>query len=976
MIEGLNDDEAGYQTEHTAHWRTPQSRNGSGETVPAGEAVVQTGRLLRNRPMIEALNNDEAGYQTEHTAHWRTLQTRGQFRGNRPMMEALNNNEAGYQIEHTAHWGTLQSRGQFRSNRPRARRTMNKTAIKNFAIWARKQLIGAVSQKAFEYEITEGGANDPGLEAVAGRPLTQTEKQQRTQLIVEIKARGYDAVMEEAAYTWFNRFIALRFMEVNGYLPSKVRVFTDESGEFKPEILKQALEIDLEGLDRERVLSYLDVQDNEGLYRYLLITQCNALNEALPYMFEKISNWTELLFPANLLSPDSVLAHMVTDIPEEDWADQVQIIGWLYQYYISEKHDEVVDPLHGKIIKKEDIPAATQLFTPDWIVRYILDNSLGRYWIERYPESELKDKLTYFITPKDGKIQQVNESITPEELTVFDPCVGSGHFLSYAFDILMEIYKESGWSERDAARSIIENNLYGLDIDERAAQLACFSVMMKARKYNRRILNADITLNVMALQESVSMTDEMIYSVASGNSSLEKGLSEIQKAFIHAKELGSIIIPPQLDYEELGSLLTQYIKQVPDDFVGLHIYQENVKTILPLIRQAKILANKYKTVATNPPYLNRYSPILKKYIESYYSDYKGDLFSVFIHRNLVFCDTSSYSGMMTPMVWMFIKTYEPLRNEVIREKSITSLIQFEYSAFEEATVPICSFVLKNCEETTPGLYIRLSDFKGGMDVQRKKTVEAIANTECGYYYETKAENFSKIPGSPIAYWVGEAMLKSFENPTLGDLAEPRQGLATADNNRFLRLWFECVQNRICYNAKSTEEAQQSGKKWFPYNKGGDFRKWYGNNDYVVNWENDGYEIKHIVDDNGKLRSRPQNTNYYFRECATWSLNNSTATAFRHKSSGFIFDVNGMSLFSSNYLNYFIGFCNTNISYEILKFINPSISFQAGDIAKLPIIINDENKEGVEQLVQQNITLSQTDWDSFETSWDFKKHPLI
>ena len=404
---------------------------------------------------------------------------------------------------------------------------MNKTAIKNYAIWARVQLIDAAKQRAYEYEITENGENKTGLDMVGGKLLTKTEKEQRNQLISEINRKGYAQVMEEAAYTWFNRFIALRFMEVNGYLPSKVRVFTDENGTFKPEILKQAMSVELDGLDRSKVLDLLDRQDNEELYKYLLITQCNALNAGLPYMFEKIGGWTEMLFPANLLRSDSVIGKLISDIAIEDWDNEVEIIGWFYQYYISEKHEEVVDPLHGKVVNKEDIPAATQLFTTDWVVRYILDNSLGRYWIERHPESKLHEKLTYFVTPKDGVIPTVNEGILPEELKVLDPCVGSGHFLSYAFDILLEIYRECGWSERDAAKSILENNLYGLDIDDRAAQLACFAVMMKARKYNRRIISADTKLHILSMQDSTSITDELIKYVSKQDGSIRNDLNEI-----------------------------------------------------------------------------------------------------------------------------------------------------------------------------------------------------------------------------------------------------------------------------------------------------------------------------------------------------------------------------------------------------------------------------------------------------------------
>ena len=858
---------------------------------------------------------------------------------------------------------------------------MNKTAIKNYAVWARRKLIESVKQRAFEYDVTEGGANDPGQDAVAGRPLGASEKTQRAQLIAEIKARGYDPVMEEAAYTWFNRFIALRFMEVNGYLPSKVRVFTDENGEFRPEILKQALSMDLDGLDRNRVLALLDAQDNEGLYQYLLITQCNALNEALPYMFETISNWTELLFPANLLRPDSVIGRMISDIPEEDWTDAVEIIGWLYQYYISEKHEEVIDPLHGKIIKKEDIPAATQLFTPDWIVRYILDNSLGRYWIERNPDSSLESKLAYFIKPKNGKIERIDEYIAPEKIKVFDPCVGSGHFLSYAFDVLLEIYRESGWSDRDAAKSIVENNLYGLDIDDRAAQLACFAVAMKARKYNRRILSSNTVLNVMSLRDSVSINDELLSYAAGGNQAIHSGLEKVYQTFIHAKELGSITKLPQIDIDVLKKHIENFLSATPGNLVDLHRHEEIRNNLLPLLKQTEILSLKYEVAATNPPYLNRYSPILKKYIEENYGDYKGDLFSVFIYRNFEFCKPGGYSGFMTPNVWMFIKSYVELRKFVIKTKQITTLIQLAKGAFfKEATVDICAFVLSKEKTDGKGLYLRLEDFKGGMEVQRQKVEEAIADPECKYLFESNQENFSKIPGSPIAYWVGKGMLKSFEYPKLGNVADPRQGLATTDNERFLRLWYECEQKRILFTACSTVEANQSRQKWFPINKGGSYRKWFGDNDYIVNYQNDGKEIKENVLKKYAYLKTPEfvvkNQNYYFRECVSWSDISSSDIAFRYKTHGFIFSNKGNCFFSSNHLFYLLGFCNTKLANNYLKVIAPTINYNVGEIAKLPIILRDEEKNSVEEIVQDNINISKTDWDSFETSWDFKKHPLI
>ena len=857
---------------------------------------------------------------------------------------------------------------------------MNKTAIKNYAIWARIQLIESAKQRAYEYEITEKGENNPNLETIGSGLLSKVEKEQRQQLIAQIRQKGYTQVMEEAAYTWFNRFIALRFMEVNGYLPSKVRVFTDENNAFKPEILKEAMSIELEGLDRSLVLELLDRQDNEALFKYLLIIQCNALSAGLPYMFEKIANWTELLFPANLLRSDSVIGRLISDIDVADWNDEVEIIGWFYQYYISEKHDAVVDPLHGKVVAKEDIPAATQLFTTDWVVRYILDNSLGRYWIERHPDSKLAEKLTYFVTPKDGVIPTVNESISPEELKVLDPCVGSGHFLSYAFDILLEIYREYGWSDRDAAKSIIENNLYGLDIDDRAAQLACFAVMMKARKYNRRIINADTKLHILAMQDSTVMTDELIRFVAGRDASFRNDLNELRIIFNNAKEYGSIISVPQLHYDALYARIREIESAPVESLIDVQYQRSAIEELLPLIQQAEILAGKYDVVATNPPYMNKYSARLKAYIGEHYEEYKGDLFSVFVYRNFGFCKQNGYSGFMTPMVWMFIKTYESLRKFIITKKSFITLIQFEYSAFEEATVPICSFVLKNGLASSSGMYFKLSDFRGGMEAQRIKIEEALNNPECGYYFEADSNNYAKIPGAPVAYWASPAILEDFAKGTrLKEDGDTRQGMATSDNNRFLRLWYEVPFGNVSLHSSNALEAAKTAKKWFPYNKGGDFRKWYGNAEFVINYENDGKEVKdYAVSLYNSVTRTIKSISEYFKPCISWSKISSGSIAFRYYPAGFIFDVAGCCIFykDESTMFYHFAFLNSEVAKSILTMISPTLNYEAGHIASLPIIIDKGKEHRIYNSVDQLITISKCDWDSFETSWDFKYHPLV
>lgn len=852
---------------------------------------------------------------------------------------------------------------------------MNKNAIQKFAVWARVQLIGAVKQRAFAYEIT-GDGDKPELDAASGRLLTNAEKSQRRELIGEIRRKGFDQVMEEAAYTWFNRFIALRFMEVNNYLPSKVRLFTDENGAFKPQILKEAMTVELDGLDRRAVLELLDKQENEALYKYLLITQCNALNAALPGMFEKIANWTELLFPDNLLRADNVLGRMISDIPEEDWRDAVQIIGWLYQYYISRRHEEVIDPIHGKTIKKEDIPAATQLFTTDWVVRYMVDNSLGRYWIERHPESKLAEKLEFFVAPKSGEIEYVDEFVKPEDVKLFDPCMGSGHILVYAFDVLIEIYKESGYTERDAAALIVQNNLFGLDIDDRASQLAFFSVMMKARSYDRRFFSRGIQPNIFAIQESNGVGSVIQHEV-----NADTQMNDISKylfdAFLDAKELGSIITVEPKDYDGYIAYLDGCDRQGQLTMDDADWLQNTRPMLKALARQAKVLAAKYPVVCTNPPYLNKIEGRLKTFVTENYKDYSGDLFSVFIYRNLMSCKQDGYSGYMTPNVWMFIKTYEKLRNYIINGKSIVSLIQMAKGAFfKEATVDVCTFVLKNTKENEKGLYFRLEDFKGGMEVQQQKVLEALADKNCGYFYEADQSNFSKIPGSPVAYWASQNILNAFGNKTLGMIANPKVGLQTGENNRFTRLWYEIPFDNFKVDAHSGVDALNSKKKWFPYNKGGDFRKWYGNNDYVVNWENNGWEIKHFTDDKGKLRSRPQNTETYFHESITWSKISSGTIAFRYKPTGHIYDVAGTSVFAdTTMLLYLAGFCNSCVAMKFAQMLSPTINYEVGHISSFPIDFSNDVANTVTEVVNRCISVSKDDWNSDETSWDFKQHPL-
>lgn len=838
---------------------------------------------------------------------------------------------------------------------------MDKNAIKKYAVWARNELIARVSQKAQQYGITAEGYSDRNADSVNGVLLSATEKKQRQALIAKIDAEGFEQVMEEVAYTWFNRFTALRFMEVNNYLPSHTRVFTNEANEFKPQILADAISLELEGLDMDKVFELKDANKDEELYKYLLIVQCNALSSILPGMFQKIADYTELLLPDYLLREGSIVEQMISLIPEDNFDmntenGQVEIIGWLYQYYISEKHEEVVDPLHGKVVKKEEVPAATQLFTTDWVVRYIVDNSVGRYWIERNPQSRLDRELKYYVSSRSDERQIVNETIKPQDLTVFDPCVGSGHFAVYAFEVLMKIYVEYGYSEREAAAEIVANNIFGLDIDGRAAQLAYFAIMMKARQYDRRFFQRQIQPQIYEITESNGIDKLTIDYFCDGKNSLEENINKVLFSLKDAKEYGSIIQMPDVDY----SILVDRLEEIRHE---ISMFKVGIDDIDNLVNVCRLLSKKYAVVATNPPYLNKYDDKLKEYINLYYKDYSGDLFSVFIYRNFSFCVSGGYSGFMTPFVWMFIQTYEKLREYIIRNKSITSLIQMEYSAFEEATVPICSFVLKNGESNEKSYCFRLSDFKGGMAIQDKKVLEALENKNCGYFYEADKTDFFSIPGMPIAYWVSKKVVEAFSNQLISNIAFSDGQILTGNNNKYLRNVWEV-------NACDVE----GHKRWALHAKGGEYRRWYGNIDTVVSWTDSS--INHYKKD--KIARFPKE-HILFREGITWSLISSSDmfgmrlltpdTTFNKAAATILFNDNTL-------IPYVLGYLNSVVARTILKMLNPTLNTNIKDILALPIIIDSDKKSRVEELVSRNIEISKEDWNSFETSWDFCEHPFI
>ncbi|SNU04612.1 Methyltransferase domain-containing protein [Lachnospiraceae bacterium] len=903
---------------------------------------------------------------------------------------------------------------------------MDKTAIKNFAIEARKILMKTAINKAGFYGITNDGISEPiqkGPDFEIYKTVAGTENRifgsdikRRRNLVEAINGKGFDEVIEETAYTWFNRIIAVRFMEVNDYLPTRTRVLSSEAGNNTPDIVSQYLDVNLNMSEDEIENVRTSIENNryDDAFQFLFVKQCNELNDILPGLFEKTDDYMELLLDISYTS-DGVARMLVDEVEEENFnvekEGQVEIIGWLYQYYNTELKDDTFAKLKKNVkITKERIPAATQLFTPDWIVRYMVENSLGRVWIdhlraldETADEKKLAESFgwKYYLPEAEQepevvselvKIRSERKDLKPQDITCIDPCMGSGHILVYMFDVLLQIYESEGISVRDAVFDILEKNIHGLDIDIRAYQLSYFALMMKGRgaagrRFFRGVEAEDgsdrpIALNVYVIDESNDIDRSALSFLGKGMLEIEKNTAEAQvngllDEMTDAKEYGSIINVTECDWE----LVDRYLNSISADgqlTLGFVEAENEIKKIRKSVNIGYLLSQEYEVVVTNPPYMgNRnMSTKLSEYIKKHYQDYKFDLFSVFINRCTQMNSQKGYSGFLSPYVWMFIKSYYELRNYIYKLHPIRSLIQFEYSAFEEATVPICTFVLGGSVNGIKGNYIRLSDYVGGMEIQRIKTIEAINNTNCGFYYEAASTNYTLIPESPVAYWMSESFIRSFANTKLGDIADSKQGLATADNNRFLRLWFEVLNDKICFTARNIEESINSGCKWFPYNKGGEFRKWYGNNDYLVNWETDGKEIRNFKDEKGAIRSRPQNTGYYFRESGTWSDITSSTNAFRYKPAGGLFDIAGMSFFSDDNLFYLIALCNTKIVMNYLKILAPTMHCQCGDVANIPVIIEYEKKDVIDSIVQNNINISKNDWDSFETSWDFERHPLI
>ena len=850
---------------------------------------------------------------------------------------------------------------------------MDKNAIRKYAVWARRELIERVSQRAMIYGITAKDAGDPNAESVNGHLLSQAEKRQRQALIRNIKTKGYEQVMEEVAYTWFNRFAALRFMEVNGYLPSHIRVFTNDAGEFKPQILAEAIHLELDGLDMNKVYELESANKSEELFKYLLIVQCNALNSILPGMFQRIEDYTELLLPDYLLREGSVIEQMVTTIPEEDWTDQVQIIGWLYQYYNTEPKDKVFADLKKNIkITKENIPAATQLFTPDWIVHYMVENSLGRLWLEGHPNDALKSDWKYYLDEAEQEpevqaqlaaIRKEYAALKPEEIRVIDPCMGSGHILCVLFDVLVRIYEDYGYTAREAAVKIVENNLWGLDIDERAAQLSYFAVMMKARQYDRRFFTRKVQPHVYAIEESNGITSALMHDMGLTLSQEEYGEAVKQTMRLveemhDAKEYGSIIHITPCDWD----LLRRFA--VPREEEGqlhldIHGEIEASARLQRLINIGEALAQKYSTVVTNPPYMSNKGMGAKvsKYIQKEYPDSKADLFAVFMEQCEFFTAKNRFQAMITQHSWMFLSSFEKLRAKML-SCDMVNMAHLGARAFEEIggeVVQTTTFVRRKGNPISgyKAFYSRLVDGSS----QDEKEQMYLSHK---YLFSAKQDDFSLVPGAPIAYWQSQAFFDAFGGTLLNDKYETKKGMFTGNNDHFLKMWYEIQYSKI-------------GTDFLPYNKGGGYRRWYGHNDVIVRWHNNGIEIKNAPG-SGNI-----NESYFYRSCLSWNLVSTAPFCCRIvQENNVMGDAGPICLIQESDPNYYyvLAYFNSVVCNTFMSVLNPTMNYPAGVVGKLPLIISAKYRETITALAKECVEIAKEDWDSREASWGFSGHPLL
>ncbi|MEZ3494083.1 BREX-1 system adenine-specific DNA-methyltransferase PglX [Lachnospiraceae bacterium JLR.KK008] len=850
---------------------------------------------------------------------------------------------------------------------------MDKNVLKKYAVWARRELIVRVGQRATFYGVTAEDYGDVSAESINGRILSDIEKKQRKALIAQIRKKGYEEVIEEVAYTWFNRFLALRFMEVNGYLPDRVKIFTDCDNRFQPQILNEAIDLEIDGLDMEKVYAYKDANQTEELYKYLLVVQCNALNAVLPGMFQKIEDYTELLLPDKLLLEGSVIERMIALIPEEDWKDAVQIIGWMYQYYNSEKKDEVFAALKKNVkITKENIPAATQLFTPDWIVRYMVENSLGRLWLEGHPNEELKADWIYYLEEAEQepeveaelvKIRAEYAQLTPEDIRCIDPCQGSGHILVYMFDVLMQIYESYGYTTQEAVASIVKNNIYGLDIDERAAQLSYFAVMMKACQYDKRFLKRKDEdgkpkvpqPRVYAIQESNDVDSHVLEYFCNGNAELKEVMGTIMEEMHDAKEYGSIITVTEQNW----NVIYARFEEIKED---ISIHKEGALELLPLVQVAQSLAQKYDVVVTNPPYMggSGMSNILSTFVKRKFPNTKSDMSTIMMEHILDMCSKFGYMSMINIPVWMFLSSYEKMRNNILRNNMIINMVHPGRGIFGSDFGTTSFVISKQRIKKYIGRYYRLFDSQGevhSIEERRRAFLDGRG------LHLVQQDNFEKIPGMPIAYWLQRQIYEMYGSyKTMAEIAEPKVGMQTSNNDKYLRFWHEIRFDEF--------RGSSFGLKWIKYLKGGAYRKWYGNLEYLLFYNKTPDYIL------SQKNARVLDLEFLKKKKCTWTDLTISKNSFRIAPDDTFYDISGHCFFPKEKDQlWLLGYVNTSIFAELLKVFNSTIHCQVGDVGKIIVPNIESQKKKVSDLAEQNVNFSKVDWDSFETSWDFVGHPL-
>lgn len=836
---------------------------------------------------------------------------------------------------------------------------MNDTAIKNYCIWARNELIAGVEARMRLYGVADG-AEPAGATAVDGRALSPEETEWRDALLRAAAEEGFAHLRDRAAYTWFNRIAAVRYMEVHDFLPSRVRMFTrpaaDGGWELGSQAVDEALDVEIEGADPARVAELKQAGEDGPLFRYLFLAQCAELSECLPGVFQPVDACMALLLPANLMDPDGVIGRMVGDIDEADW-DDVQVLGWMYQYYNS----EVKDAFFASKAKEtpDTIGPATQLFTPDWIVRYMVQNSLGRLWMLNNPGSPLRDEMEYYIEP-DAEHEDFIQINSPEDISLCDPACGSGHILVYAFELLAKMYLERGYREREVPELVLSRNLCGMEIDPRAAQIARLALAMCARGMDRRFFGRGVQADIAVLAP-VALGEGDVPQ----DSALEKR-RDLVDALAHLDEVGSLLAP---DASDLAAIREAIALTGGDGLFG----SSSKEKLQSALATCETLARRHDCVVANPPYMgsSSFGPFMSKWVKKNYPDVKSDLCTCFIERNLSLAKVGGFASLVTSDTCMYLSSFVAMRTSLVEKNTILTFVDTRgTNAHPDVFDANAIWVLRHGRlKGYQGSYFKLNH---RIPEKAGALLEAIGNPDCGWFYRRDAETFKQIPGTPIAYWASDALLDAFANAKqLNEFGRPRQGLATGENARFVREWWEVDDQKSSYTCRSLEESVSSACKWFPYNKGGDFRKWYGNNECVINWENDGNSVREYPG------SVIRNPDYYFRPSITWSKISSGSIAFRFKPAGHVFDVAGTSVFSdADSLKYLQGACNSSVIMRVASMLSPTLNFEVGQIATYPIIQNEELEPSVNAAVDSCRDLSKTDWDSFETSWDFKRHPLV